>query len=333
MALTVTLLCVMVLSISVLWGGGKSLLTFSLQATLPLRGLLAILIIADHFGNVFGDQWPFTSGWCWWGGTSVACFFFMSGYGLAVSYLKAPVAYLSTFFSKRFSRLLPPFVLLTVVAIGLRIWLLHESGTDILSGFIHGHPPLWTSWFIFALLYYYVAFYLSCRLMRQPLRAGIMLVALTLLYMICVRRLGWGGYWYSSIMAANVGYFVAVYSRAVDKAISQKARLVLPLLAVSLIVAALAAAYRREYFQPLLTLALPAVVYAVIVTRHVRWPRLLVWIGGFSYEVYLAQGLLAGLIPYLTPAVAVVLFPVGSVMLAYLLHRFDGMPFLRRLRA
>jgi membrane-bound acyltransferase YfiQ involved in biofilm formation len=55
---------------------------FDVNATLPLRGLLAILIVCHHIGQHFSNIQTGI------GTILVSMFFFISGYGLMVSYCK-----------------------------------------------------------------------------------------------------------------------------------------------------------------------------------------------------------------------------------------------------
>jgi peptidoglycan/LPS O-acetylase OafA/YrhL len=116
------LLLLIVLSILYLIGvgfvkQGKDVVsTFDLRATVPLRGVLAILIVAGHVCNQ-QPQMPFSSEIGGLAYIVVAIFFFLSGYGLMISLVKKGDAYLDNFLSKHFLKIVPLFVLCNVVYI------------------------------------------------------------------------------------------------------------------------------------------------------------------------------------------------------------------------
>lgn len=92
---------------------------FDVANTLPIRGILALLIICDHIGFEFFDT-PMSL-FVLFGPLVVSLFFFFSGYGLMTSYMRKGPDYLKGFFVKRFGKLVPQFVLLSIIC-GIFIW-------------------------------------------------------------------------------------------------------------------------------------------------------------------------------------------------------------------
>lgn len=109
----------------------KALNEFSLQNTQPLRGLLAILIILVHFALAY-NQIPYLGTFEYIGGPVVGCFFFLSGFGLAISYKNKGEAYIHSFLSRRLWRILPVFIFMTLVAALVKVYALENHGRHCL---------------------------------------------------------------------------------------------------------------------------------------------------------------------------------------------------------
>lgn len=72
---------------------------FIKEKTIPLKGLLAILIVIHHLSLYIDHKalYPFQC----WGAPIVSLFFFVSGYGLMKSYMKNGKVYLLQFIANR----------------------------------------------------------------------------------------------------------------------------------------------------------------------------------------------------------------------------------------
>ena len=90
---------------------------FSKEATLPLRGVLALLIVFHHISLRLTYMVPkdakvnYLRDFSDWGEPIVSVFFFLSGYGIIKSYQKKGKSYLEGFFSGRLLRLMVPFII------------------------------------------------------------------------------------------------------------------------------------------------------------------------------------------------------------------------------
>ena len=129
------------------------LFSFDLQETLPLRGLLAVCVFLTHLCPHLDDASPWLGDFGMWGPPSVATFFLLAGYGLAYSVKTKGQDYLKGFFRKRLMKLLWPFLMMAIIFQGYKM----AMGTFTWSGFVLEPSPM--SWFIYALLIWYVGFY------------------------------------------------------------------------------------------------------------------------------------------------------------------------------
>lgn len=273
----------------------KGLCSFDKASTLPLRGLLALLILSHHLGQRT-DIFPisqFTSGI---GLQIVAVFFFISGYGLCVSYCSKGRRYLDGFLQKRMGKLLPKFILLT----GGMVIIYHFFSPLSISvqalKFSNGWTPLPFSWFIYAIIYVYVVFYLCALLAKTPKQIGILFTFTIIAYIGIVSKIiHFPSYWYLTIISVPLGYFSALYEKKINTLFRNKFAFY-STLAVLLFFSFCAMAKIRV---PLVSQALTEIwiltqafsVYAIIRTLgFLRW-KWLCDIGVFSLELYLIHGL------------------------------------------
>ena len=116
-----------------------------------IKALLSIVVILHHLSfrykeNIFLNQFSMMGTIC------VALFFFLSGYGLMVSFVKNKKIYLRDFLKNRFSKLLPAFFIATVLYTSYSI--AFYGWQYVLARFVNGFPPLPTSWFVYAISWY-----------------------------------------------------------------------------------------------------------------------------------------------------------------------------------
>lgn len=128
---------------------------FSLQETLPLRGFLAICVMLTHLCPYLVDEAPLLNDFGLWGPPSVGTFFLLAGYGLAFSYKKKGRDYFHGFFKKRLMRLLWPLLIMTLVYQGYEAY----HGCFSLKDMLISPSPM--SWFIYALVIWYVGYYIA----------------------------------------------------------------------------------------------------------------------------------------------------------------------------
>lgn len=233
------LICLTLLSLT-LWrlvSPGTRLYSFSTKATLPLRGILALFIMLHHialnydfsFGIPFLKQHPYLSLNLFYntGQTVTGIFFFLTGYGLAKSLIAKREGYIDGFLKKRSVSILPEFLFLSLIVTVFLVFFKGASVQGLLMEFLRGMPPLPNSWFVYAILYVYFAFYISAICMHcRPFPTGVMLIALLVAYVFCVINFGWGKWWYMSIPSVMVGYFIAVYEERVDRILKSKLGLI-----------------------------------------------------------------------------------------------------------
>lgn len=284
-----TLMCV------VLYRSDRSriLRPFDVKTTLPLRGLLAVLIVCHHIGQRPEGYIPWLSKniFAEIGGPVVAVFFFISGYGLCVSLKKKGAQYLKGFLRKRYSKILPIFVMLTLLCVAI-------SPTPVirqLSALVNGSTPLPHSWFIYAIIYVYAAFYFSAIYGRSLEKTGALFTGLLVFYVgVSQFILRLPPFWYITILCTAAGYFMAYFEQSAEKFSGIHRGWLTAGVLVLTGVAYVAVSQTQDpgnLFSILWMISIALSVYLIVrVLGMFKWPAL-VWIGGFSLELYLVHGL------------------------------------------
>lgn len=172
---------------------GKPLIDFNQKETLPLRGILAVCVLLTHLCPYLVKESPLLDDFGLWGPPSVATFFLLAGYGLGVSFLMKGEDYLHGFFRKRLLRLLWPLLIMTIIFQGYKVY---KGCFNWVNTLITPSPM---SWFIYALVIWYVGYYLSFKIGKTLKSKLILIWCFTLLYLFITIYLSMN-YFYISIL-------------------------------------------------------------------------------------------------------------------------------------
>ena len=278
---------------------------FNQENTLSLRGILAALIVLHHLSMYF--PLSVTEQFRHWGGALVAVFFFITGYGLAVSYRRKGVGYLDGFLRKRLSGILPQFIVLVLLYSSGYCLFMDYSIKEIMCDLANGRTlsSLPNSWFIYVIIYVYVAFYVSLKLCGDIVRGGALFVCMLAAYVVFAAVVfEFSPHWWYTVMATGCGYFLAVSEDRLESSIARRPYVVIGLLAVltvvcsALKVMSLLSAMWFYLWVFLFHMLVPVIVYVSIVIMaqgnpqygRKRGQRLLRFLGTVSLELYLVHG-------------------------------------------
>lgn len=271
----------------------SELRNFDIRNTMPLRGLLAILIICHHCSQYLSYSQSYQAQliynfFCEVGAPIVTVFFFITGYGLAKSINKKGVSYLDGFLSKRLSSTLPELIILSVLVIIASITFGHSSTLNTFaSKMAHGEAPLAFSWFIYIICLIYIAFYISFRICKgKPVAGGILFTMLTALCAFIPYQLNWGGHWYVSTMSVSFGYWMSLYENKLEKYIAN------PLTILAFILIWYIGRCHSIFIIRILANCFCAVAVYMLIRRF-GFPqsRILIFLGGISLNIYLVHEL------------------------------------------
>ncbi len=312
----------------------NELYLFDVPATISLKGLLSLSIIAFHIQ--FNTDIAFLSLFNSWGAPVVSIFLFISGYGLIVSYKKRGENYLNVFLKQRLLRILFPFLLVTFIYLGLAYL---DSGvlkTNICYDLVvYGMTPLPYSWFVVAILVLYLVFYVVFKFLKAKDKNKLLYVSV--ISVLLVWAAIWANYercWWVTTFAFCTGLFYGFYEDFFVKIAFNKWCKIASLPVVALVVGGVIVLH----IEPLLCLAYIAIPLLVLtLTRYSGFPRtkLVMFLGEISYEIYLLHGigieLLRGYHFYIKSDYLYVLAVYTlTIVCAYCLHK--GMYYLKYIK-
>ena len=303
---------------------------FSLENTLPLRGVLALLIALHHVSQRIVST-PILSEFSQWGEYIVALFFFIMGYGLTISYEKKGTSYLDGFFKRRIIKLILPYII-CIIGYTSYLWLkvpkyniitsLKNSGVDF------SDVLLPTSWYVIAALAFYLMFYTVMRFTKK-LSIGIPCLLVYLYgYFHVMRHFEFGRCWFATIYAIGVGMVYAYFEGKIRMAFSKMPLLYTScLLFLFLILYILIPHYANSLsidyrYDVMKASVFPIFIISAIYATGFFRNRVLCFLGSISYEIYLVQGALTWNYAFLSESSILYSYTVisMSIMLAYMLH-------------
>lgn len=327
------------LSIFMLIGGcihrsGCRLCGFGREETLPLRGLMALLVVFGHLTIRTGHQFVLLEIFHW-ATPSVAVFFFLSGYGLFKSHSARKseavgVAYWVRFVARSLVKLLPP-----VFLVGFCLWMFRvatgtASDETVWVPAVRNCVLSFHDWFVWTLLLFYVLFALSFAVAGTA--RGILPVSVGVCAYWFVSRhvLGIQSYWWVTCFAFPVGLLFSRFEAAILNVVSRKG-LVVPIVATALLAVVTMLSCRRDlpivgkFKEPFFAVLGPVVAICLLYFNPLRKSRALCFLGGISYEIYVVHGLFEyAFFPLRNqPHLYVAMVVSVSVLAAVGLHRFN----------
>lgn len=223
----------------------------------------------------------------------VGMFFFVSGYGMKVQMLKTKGSYIDTFLSKRFMKILPPFVVISIIALILT-YIMYPS-YDIVNGFIgyvtHGEV-FFTGWFIPVLILFYMLFYISFRYTNRIIHGIILLCFLVFVLDLYFVVNKFGGYWYCSNLCFPMGVIYAYHEKTISRMFISRPLILF--LGLSLVVIVVCCSIILSYNMRYLSIVLPYPIIIIIVFFSYLNPinvinRFFVFLSDISYELFLVH--------------------------------------------
>ncbi|WDF68346.1 acyltransferase family protein [Sphingobacterium oryzagri] len=298
---------------------------FDTTASSSLKGILSILIILSHIN--FHADLPIFLTITAWGGTKVALFFFISGYGLMASYLQKGASYLDGFLFKRLWKVVKP---LFIVTISFLLLYYLDTGTfkgDLLNELItKGMTPLPYSWFAYAIIVFYLFFFLAFKSGSNDMLKIFITFGLTLLVTLVMKEVGYDRAWWVSNLAFPLGLFF----RYKEKVIISYSRTRFGNLALVPLLCFLVLALVLLKIEILYAFAYVLIVMMImILMSYVKLPSgpIFSTLGKVSYETYLIHGAVLTLLRgkhvyimngYLYLATAIIL----TLILSIITHSF-----------
>lgn len=271
----------------------------SIETCRAYKGLLALVVVFHHLAQRTENGLLFHQ-FAGVGYLTVSVFFFFSGYGLQKSYMNSD-NYKKGFLLRRLPTILIPYILVTFI-----YWLMNcalgniYSIKDMVGALVRGVPIDRNSWYIIAILVFYIVFWLLMVLCKK--RYFLMLLGAFLWYVFYVgycMGMGYGEYWFNTSHLLIVGMFWAICERRI-LAIIEKNYLLFSITMALLLALLLCVSSSIALLIPLkgigvIMTALKAFLFTVSVMlfslRFKVGNKALAFLGKISFEIYMLHGL------------------------------------------
>lgn len=303
----------------------------SLDNTKSLRGLLAILIFLHHVeyrthsGNLFrlfqNCGYPI-----------VAIFFFLSGYGLMVQYQKKGDDYLKNFLILRLPSVLIPFIIMNLIYYPIRLYILQDDLS--FNRLIHGITIVNGGWYIVALIYFYLIFYISFSKIHHDFKLRyIFIIVSSIVYIIlCVNQFKDYPYWYQSCLGFSLGIFWAYHKKKISKYVDDNVILCIIVSLIGLItfssIVQISSIKIIDIISYLILSTFSVILIICLSKRLCFKTKLLDFFGKISFELYMCHILILKILKYnlraevYSEVIYTILSFISSIGLAYLLNIF-----------
>lgn len=266
---------------------------FDKRATLPLRGILALLIVLHHFRILYPEDYWCLSDLGFVGAPVCSVFFFLSGYGLMTSFWVDPISSLRNFPTKRILKLAPPMVL--VILLNVFIHMIEDlfNAGSVANVFEYSKYIFMPHfWFVIVLMGCYFIFYFSSRLLKKPIHILISVGIIIGLYCILMSNIDdYATFWWVSTPGFFVGMCVVFIEKKKYMLHSTSSHVFsILLIAISSIY------YVIGFYNNILPIwglqyicLLPIMVFVCTLQLPIYSNCVLNYMGKLSYEIYLVH--------------------------------------------
>lgn len=276
--------------------------TLSPAASSSLKGILCVLIVLCHESTLVHDSLvlkPFL----YFGFLGVAGFFFLSGYGIFISYGNKE-NYLEGFAKRRFIKVFFPWfaaflIYAAYAAINKNPYKLGQLIINVKTG----NTFMSNAWYVVAIAVFYIAFYLCAKCIKSKTAVLLALSAIITAAAFALALAGYDKYWYSSLSALIVGMLWGLKRERLLEYFKSK-WLLKTILTGGIFAVCLFVHLSLKHFLPEgnyleyikaffneIAGAAFAFLIPLLSMKARNTNRLTDWLGKLSYEIYLMHGL------------------------------------------
>ena len=294
--------------------------SFSKEKLPAIKIFMAIVIVLGHLSVRIPSDWiqPFR----FWGAPFVSMFLFVSGFGMWQSYLSHSGLSIASVL-KRVWKLALPF-LLTVFFYYMIVRIPSgETNLNIWDTVLTGTSKQSHLWFVFAIVYLYLAFYLCTRFRSKP-TIIVSLFVLVSATIILLRQVGYDRCWWVSLLAFPTGCLYSMYKDRINGAIFKNRLRYCLAMAAAIVGVGVSYLPGVEVLYSISHIFIPMVIALVVIQLPIEKlnNRFTMHLGSISYEIYLCQLIAMDALQLffssMPPAVYVLCTVVLTVLLAEL---------------
>ena len=271
----------------------------SVECSNSLKGILAICILAHHLYQYSGLFRNTVWGVCLQsaGYLSVACFLFLSGYGLFISCEKNGIKYIKNFAKYKIVPFYGMILLFTAIYFVEGIFLGERYPLPIIiESFTFGGTVILNGWYLQVQLLLYLFFFLTFRLISYDTVRIVLICVECFVFCIIMILVGELSIWYECIFAFPIGMIWAKYFNVSTNTFEKK----LVCLGKTVFIGVLfCITFIGSYLIEAEILALTfkmasSILFAVSVAIAINLinieNRITRWLGKYSTEIYALQG-------------------------------------------
>ncbi len=206
----------------------------SIDDSLILRGIAAIIVMIHHYSLRIADPWKMCYFW-YMGYIAVSIFFFLSGYAAFFQLKRKGDKFWNKYFFNRFIRLIFPYVVSnTIYSLFYLPTPIQYVKAMITFKQVRGDEPEWTIvWFLVAILIFTILFWLSFRFVKnEKIALAIFLIGSIVYIAVNIFVLHNEKYWFNSALAYFTGITYAMFKPAISKTIDRTKIILLPITAI-----------------------------------------------------------------------------------------------------
>lgn len=301
---------------------------FSKDIVTVLKPFLAFGIVFHHLHGEAAYLHEFER----WGPLVVGIFFFISGYGLTYSLNRRP-DYLKGFFT---DKILVKLLLPSSLAFILSLCLVQQWNEFSIIERLKCPQGPWifaNDWFIYALIYCYIAFLFAGKIKKASLRLSILIIA-PLLLVVFTANMGYARNWWATPMAFSAGALYCHFEPKIRQFIDGKKRYIVTT-TCALLVFGLLMGLSAMFGSKISTVIVYSLLPLLLVTIMIRLDvtslaknKLIVFFNGISFELYLIHGIVIDHMRFdldLSSTSLIIASVVTSVIAAYIFKQISTM--------
>ena len=294
--------------------------SFSKEKMPAIKIFMDIVIVLGHLSVRIPSDWiqPFR----FWGAPFVSMFLFVSGFGMWQSYLSHSGLSIASVL-KRVWKLALPF-LLTVFFYYMIVRIPSgETDLNICNAILTGTSKQYHLWFVFAIVYLYLAFYLCTRFRSKP-TIIVSLFVLVSATIILLRQVGYDRCWWVSLLAFPTGCLYSMYKDRINGVIFKNRLRYCLAMAAAIVGVGVSYLPSVEVLYSISHIFIPMAIALVVIQLPIEKlnNRFTMHLGSISYEIYLCQLIAMDALQLffssMPPAVYVLCTVVLTVLLAEL---------------
>lgn len=288
-----------------------------------IKAVCAIIIVFHHITNEISCGsffFPFQ----FIGFLAVALFFFFSGYGLTFSLLNNS-KYMSNFLKKRLTKICIPVGLATIIYVAYELFTSHSfNPIRLLTQFLGDSPIVRNSWFIIVIIYLYICFFFSFKIIKNQKAQWIVFYILLALWSFGMFM----PHWSPTIIAFGLGVVFAKRKQVFDSFFRKNNILILLISLISFIVIMFVRMKSHGIIQGILSVFASVTFVLLIVcclTKAKISNPILSFLSRISLEIYLYHGLIMLILNKSefissSPSIYIFLTLLFTLLLAWLMY-------------